>query len=67
MEVWSEIEEVIFAAAKAGVFRQAERLNPGTASIWNECAEPHSRRVAALLGTAIGRHSGEAVTRPQAR
>lgn len=67
MEVWNEIEEVIAEACKAGVFRRAERLNPKSAETWNFLAGLHSRRVAALLANATGRHSGEAVARPQAR
>lgn len=46
--------EVIEEAARAGVFRRAGRLNP-RAAIWNELAEVHSGRVAALLDEEMQR------------
>lgn len=66
MEVREEIREAIAEAIEAGVYRRAERLNPGTADTWNALAEPHTKRVAALLEQMTGRRSGEAVDRPEA-
>ena len=62
MRRWSaridpNIEQAISEAVKAGVFRRAARLNPGSARIWNALAEPHSRRVATILDDIIGRRS----------
>jgi hypothetical protein len=64
VEVREEIREAIEEAAQAGVYRRAERLNPGSADVWSALAEPHSRRVAALTDKATGRRS-QAVNRPE--
>lgn len=63
LKVWTEIEEMISGAVTAGVFRRAARLNPGTAHVWNEIADPYSARVGALAMQALDRHS-KACDRP---
>ena len=65
MEVRDEIKEAIAEAIRAGIYRQAERLNPDSADVWNALAEPHSRRVAALTEIVSGRRHSDAVTRPE--
>jgi hypothetical protein len=47
------IVQAIQEAVLAGAFRSAARHNPKSARVWDTLAEPYSRRVAALLETAI--------------
>lgn len=54
MKVSPEVGLAIAEAVKAGVFRRAQRLNPGMANVWSEMADQHSRRVAALLRRVRG-------------
>lgn len=67
MEVWPEIEEAISEAVRAGVYRRAARYNPKTASVWDQCAKPHSSRVAALLEAAQSCRNSEAQDRNRPR
>lgn len=47
------IERAILEAARAGVFRRAERLNPA-APIWGQLAEQHSKATSKILALIEG-------------
>ena len=49
MRLRPEIAEAISEGVKAGVFRRAARLNPHSAALWSDCAEPHTETAKQLL------------------
>jgi len=53
------IRLAIIEGARAGLHRSAARQNPKTAATWDGFAEVHTKRVAALLGSAIKRLGAE--------
>jgi hypothetical protein len=65
-EVDEGVVLAIEAGISAGVFRRAERLNPGSAETWGRLAAPHSQRAATLLAESMKR-LGVGSARPSSR